>query len=91
MADTFDGRGVTKPTSGGGGIVKTKNYIGIWERFRLVHLPAHGSNVIAIGSRSFNNVFLQMDGSGIPFRQPSGGGVVNCQYGICTWERFEIG
>ena len=84
----MDGTGVTSPKSQGGGTVNTQTYVGRSERFRLINLAAH---VMAIGSIRYRNVFLRMDGSRITSRQDYGGGVVNCQYGHRSLERFRIG
>ena len=87
----MDGEGVTSRLLKGGGTVNTQTYVGRSERFRLINLPAYGANVMVIGSIRFRNVFLRMDGSRITSRQGSGGGVVNCQYGHHSLERFRIG
>ncbi|MFB7125408.1 hypothetical protein [Kitasatospora sp. NPDC056273] len=46
-----------------------------------------GDAPVTIQSTFFPNVFLRMDGNGVPVTM-AGGGTVNCQYGIGPWEKF---
>ena len=87
----MDGEGVTSRLTEGGGTVNIQTYVGRSEHFQLINLPAYGANVMVIGSKRFHNVFLRMDGSDITSPQTYGGGVVNCQYGHRSLERFRIG
>src|SRR5437868_4236332 len=44
----------------------------------------------AIQCVQFSNVHLRMDGTGVTAFQPSGGGFVNCQFGIGPWETVRL-
>jgi hypothetical protein len=44
----------------------------------------------AIRSMVFSNVHLRMDGTGVTSFSGSGGGTVNCQYGVGPWEKFTL-
>lgn len=46
--------------------------------------------VVAIASAYFDNVHLRVDGSAVTQFSGSGGGVVNCQFGFGSWERFRL-
>jgi hypothetical protein len=46
--------------------------------------------VIAIGSAHFTNVYLRLDGTAVTQFAGSGGGNVNCQFGVGAWERFRL-
>jgi hypothetical protein len=80
----MDGTGVTAVTDNGGGTVNCQYGPGPWTTFK-VHSQADGS--YSFESAAFPNVFLRMDGNGVPTTQ-AGGGVVNCQYSALPWEKF---
>jgi hypothetical protein len=82
----MDGSGVTKFSAPGGGIVNCQFNAGPWEKFRL---ESHGST-IAIASAQFPGVYLRMDGSGVTKFTAPGGGIVNCQFGVGAWEKFNL-
>ncbi|KAM6501621.1 hypothetical protein JOM56_001598 [Amanita muscaria] len=85
----IDGRGVTEFVGGGGGKVATQTYIGTWETFLL---ERHSDGTVSFRSTVFNDVFLRLDGAQVKQgdKLPDGGGIVNCQFGSLTAERFKI-
>ncbi|SFC70141.1 phospholipase C [Streptomyces aidingensis] len=80
----MDGTGVTAPADDGGGTVNCQYGPGPWTSYK-VHPQADGS--FSFESAAFPNVFLRMDGNGVPDSM-AGGGTVNCQYGPGPWENF---
>ncbi|MFI1868693.1 fascin domain-containing protein [Streptomyces jumonjinensis] len=80
----MDGTGVTASTDNGGGKVNCQYGTGPWTTYK-VHPQTDGS--YSFESAAFPNVFLRMDGTGVPTTK-AGGGTVNCQYGIGPWEKF---
>ncbi|WP_331768169.1 hypothetical protein [Embleya sp. NBC_00896] len=80
----MDGTGVTAFADNGGGKVNCQYGTGPWTTFK-VHPETDGS--YSFESAAFPNVFLRMDGTGVPANQ-AGGGTVNCQYGSLPWEKF---
>lgn len=56
----------------------------------VADLAKLGDIPIAIQSTFFQNIFLRMDGSGVTTSTDSGGGTVNCQYGIGSWTTFKV-
>ena len=83
----MDGNGVTSMTGPGGGKVNCQGFTGPWERFQFIQ-QADGST--AINSIAFPKAFLRMDGSNVTKFEGSGGGVVNCQGGVGSWEKFKV-
>jgi phospholipase C len=83
----MDGRGVG-PSPDGGGTVNCQYYgqRGSWERFLTLD---QGDGTVAIASDAFRGVYLRMDGRGVG-PSPDGGGTVNCQGFIGSWEKFRI-
>ncbi|MGW2872806.1 fascin domain-containing protein [Kitasatospora sp. NPDC001119] len=80
----MDGTGVTASADHGGGTVNCQYGTGPWTAYR-VRPQTDGS--YSFESAAFPNVFLRMDGNGVPVTM-AGGGTVNCQYGIGPWEKF---
>jgi hypothetical protein len=83
----LDGSAVTQFVSDGGGTVNCQSGAGAWERLRLRPQP---DGTVAIASAEFDNVYLRLDGSAVTQFDNAGRGVVNCQFGVGTWERFRI-
>ena len=83
----MDGQGVTSSTGSGGGTVNCQFGAGPLERFKIYYLP---DGTYSIESLVFPNVYLRMDGQGITSFMGSGGGTVNCQFGVGPWEKFRI-
>ena len=54
------------------------------------HQFAEDTNIYTIQSVAFPGVYLRMDGSGLTGYTDSGGGVVNCQFGVTSYEKFRI-
>ena len=81
----LSGGGITHFLPAGGGVVNGQFGCGPWEHFKEV--PVGGGRV-ALESVAFPNVFLRLDGSGVNGFLPSGGGVVNAQWGHYGWEEF---
>jgi phospholipase C len=88
----MDGQGIQYFLPDGGGTVNCQVWKdgvpaeGVWERFNF-EKQSDGS--YAIGSVTFPGVYLRMDGSGVSQSTPIGG-IVNCQFGILEWEKFNI-
>ncbi|MEW2621985.1 hypothetical protein [Streptomyces sp. NPDC048106] len=82
----MDGTGVTAAADNGGGTVNCQYGAGPWTTFK-VHPQTDGS--FAFESVAFPNVYLRMDGNGVPTTM-AGGGTVNCQYGLGPWEKFKV-
>jgi hypothetical protein len=83
----MDGSGVTAFSPTGGGTVNCQSGHFGWEEFNLV---PQSDGTFAIGSVQFPNVFLRMDGSGVSGFSPTGSGIVNCQFGVGPWEKFNL-
>ena len=81
----LDGRGVTQPMPNGGGVVNAQYTQGPWETFVLTR---NDDGSICIESVAFPGVYLRLDGTGVNSRTPTGGGVVNAQFGIGPWMKF---
>ncbi|GAA3035865.1 hypothetical protein GCM10020229_71200 [Kitasatospora albolonga] len=80
----LDGAGVSTATDNGGGKVNCQYGPGPLTAFK-VHANADGS--FSFESAVSANVFLRMDGNGVPSTM-AGGGTVNCQFGLGPWEKF---
>src|SRR4051794_19040594 len=48
------------------------------------------STVVTINSAYFRDVFLRLDANNLTRFQPSGGGHANCQFGMLSWEHFNM-
>jgi IgA Peptidase M64 len=83
----MDGNAVSQFDADGGGVVNTQFGAAAWEKFRL---RPQADGTVAIASAQFPNVYLRMDGSAVTHFQGGGSGVVNCQYGVGAWERFNL-
>ncbi|PVG00053.1 hypothetical protein CPB86DRAFT_813543 [Serendipita vermifera] len=71
----------------GASSVGLQPHVQSWEKFKLKTL---GSGIVAFESSSFANVYLRFDGEQIkPGRRfDNGGGKVNAQFGIGTYEQY---
>ncbi|MFI6761259.1 fascin domain-containing protein [Micromonospora sp. NPDC050417] len=84
----MDGAGVTTFTGSGGGKVNCQFGAGPLEKFRL---RANGDGSYSFESVAFANVYLRMDGAGLPaVTSGPGGGTVNCQFGAEPYEKFKL-
>lgn len=84
----MDGTGVTAFNGSGSGTVNCQFGAGPFEKFKL-HSQADGS--FSFESLSWPNVYLRMDGAGVPpIAGGPGGGTVNCQFGADTHEKFKL-
>ena len=84
----MDGRGVTRPTGPGGGVVNCQYGAYAWEQFRMV---PQADGTFSFASVAFPGVYLRMDGSGVNQFTASGGCTVNCQFGAMPYEKFVVG
>ncbi|NUP47010.1 MAG: hypothetical protein HOW97_06785 [Catenulispora sp.] len=80
----MDGTGVNGALDNGGGTVNCEYGVDKNTKFKI-RPQADGS--YAFESAAFPNVFLRMDGTGVP-STGAGGGTVNCQYGCGAWEKY---
>ncbi|MDB5073729.1 MAG: hypothetical protein JWM87_4840 [Candidatus Eremiobacteraeota bacterium] len=55
-----------------------------------VHRAQPQPKTMAIHSVQFPNADLRMDGRGVTQPVAAGGGVVNCQFGVGPWEKFQL-
>ncbi|KAM6501628.1 hypothetical protein JOM56_001605 [Amanita muscaria] len=85
----MDGQGVTQFMGAGGGKVNTQTFIGTFETFLL---ERHSDGTVSFRSTVFNDVYLRLDGAKVKQgdKLPDGGGIVNCQFGSFTAEKFKI-
>jgi phospholipase C len=83
----LDGSAVTQFSGDGGGLVNCQFGVGAWERFRL---RPQADGTVAIASAQFDNVYLRLDGSAVTQFSGDGGGLINCQFGVGLWERFNL-
>ncbi|WP_439676226.1 AbfB domain-containing protein [Embleya sp. MST-111070] len=81
----MDGTGVTTSTDNGGGKVNCQYGTGTWTTYK-VHAQSDGT--YSFESAAFPNVFLRLDGTGVPATM-AGGGKVNCQFGAGPYEKFK--
>ncbi|MFH7597963.1 hypothetical protein WDV06_23065 [Streptomyces racemochromogenes] len=82
----MDGTGVTSFTDPGSGTVNCQYGPGPWTAYKA-RLQADGT--YAFESAAFPNVFLRMDGAGVPANM-AGGGKVNCQFGAFPYEKYHL-
>jgi hypothetical protein len=81
-----DGSGVRSGSDGGVGTVNCQFGAGPWEKFRK---RTQSDGTVAFESAAFPGVYLRMDAQSIgEFGSASGGGTVNCQFGVGPWEKF---
>ena len=80
-------QGVYLRMDGSGMKVNCQYGAGTYEKFNLVP-QSDGS--VAIASLQFPGAYLYMDGSGVTQPSGTGGGTVNCQYGVGTYETFNL-
>jgi len=78
---------LTAPLDNGGGVANAQYGSYAQEKFYVVK-QSDGS--YTINSVAFSNIFLRMDASAVTAPLDNGGGIVNCQYGASTYERFYI-
>ncbi|KAM6493130.1 hypothetical protein JOM56_011264 [Amanita muscaria] len=85
----MDGQGVVKFVGSGGGKVNTQTFIGTFETFIL---EPQSNGTVSFRSTVFNDVYLRLDGANVKQGDDllNGGGVVNCQFGSLTSEKFKI-
>ncbi len=87
--------GVTQWIPPGGGTVNCQFGVGpwfqfvagSWEKFRLI---PQGDGTVAVSSVQFPNSCLRMDGSVVTQPTETGSGMVNCQFGSGSWEKFRL-
>lgn len=84
----MDGTGVTEPVGPGAGVVNCQAYQGSYEVYKLL---AQSDGTLAIQSNRFPKAHLRMDGSGVTEPVGPGGGVVNCQSYVGSYEKFYFG
>jgi PASTA domain len=82
----MDGAGVTASAPSGGTVNCQYDPAG-WEKFTLEWQP---DGTVAIASVQFPGVYLHMDGTGVTAPTASGGGTVNCQYGVGASATFRF-
>ena len=92
-----DGSEVRKSSPSGGGTVncqykpaEANEWFYIYTVGMKPSLAPDGKNPVHILSAHWNNVYIRMVGSGMSAALPSGGGIVNCQYGAFSYERFYL-
>ena len=90
-----DGNGVVAPSGPGGGTVNCQfKPPGPYEQYFIYPVAMNPSLApdsvypVVILSAYWENIYIRMDGSGMTKFKGTGGGVVNCQYGANTYERF---
>lgn len=83
----LDGTGLTHPSAQGGGVANAQFTARSYEKFLLVQ---NDDGTQSIASTVFPNVYLRLDGQGVTKPNGQGAGVVNGQYGIGPWEKFQI-
>ncbi|CAB4042332.1 Hypothetical predicted protein, partial [Paramuricea clavata] len=90
-----DGNGVTKHKAKGSGIVNCQyKPPGTYEKFYIIPVETKPSSAsehpftVALESAEFSNVYVRMDSEGMNAPQSPGGGVVNCQASVGSWESF---
>ena len=83
----LDGRGITRASDQGAGIVNCQFGAGPYETFQRIDNP-DGS--VSFMSNEFPNVFLRLDGSAVTRQADKGSGVVNAQFTAGPYEKFRI-
>ncbi|MEU6235155.1 hypothetical protein [Kitasatospora sp. NPDC047058] len=82
----MDGTGVTAFADSGAGTVNCQYGTGSRTSFRV---RPQSDGTYAFESVAFPNVFLRMDGAGVPSTM-AGGGTVNCQFGAYPYEMYHL-
>ncbi|KFY83123.1 hypothetical protein V498_08288 [Pseudogymnoascus sp. VKM F-4517 (FW-2822)] len=85
----MDGTGISTYDDQGAGRVDCQSFAGPMETL-MIHTSDDTPNEFAIGSSYFEHVYLRMDATTFTQASAIGGGVVNCQYSINTWETFRF-
>ena len=83
----MDGSGVSSPSGSGGGVVNCQFGVQSYEKFKLNCI---GNCTYSIESTAFPGVYLRMDGNGVTKFTGPGGGVVNGQFKVASYERFNL-
>ena len=89
----MNGSGITGPFSSGVGRLFCSNDPNSPSNPALqfyITPVAEDTNIYTIQSVAYPGVYLRMDGSGLTGYTESGGGVVNCQFGAASYEKFWI-
>ena len=86
----MNGEGFKSFDNSGGGRVKVQTFIAGWETFELVRHPEE--NVVSFKAVWFDNLYIRADGGGLQEGSNPGwgGGIINCQYGCGTKEKFRL-
>ena len=84
----MDGSGLTTHIGPGGGVVNCQFGAGPWEIFKLIYNGADSS--FSIQSVQFPGVHLRMAGGRVTAPSGPGGGIVNCQFGARSCEKFKL-
>jgi Vacuolar protein sorting-associated protein 62 len=71
----------------GGGVANCQYGAGPYETLDVV---SQSDGTVTIGSTTFSNVFLRMDGRDVIRPMDAGSGVVNAQFGVGPYEKFVI-
>ena len=79
------GEGVTATLPAGGGTVNCQFGAGPSENY---HVRDQAGGSVALESAAFANVHMRMDGGGVTSYTGPGGGTVNCQFGVASYEKF---
>ena len=81
----IDGNGINAPITSGDGAVNCQSGVA---DFEVLEEEVQSDGTVALASVAFPNVYVRMDGSGVTSSTASGGGVVNCAFGVGPWETF---
>ena len=86
----MDGQGLKSFDKSGGGRVGVQTFIAGWETFELVRHPEE--NVVSFKAVCFDNLYIRADPDGLQEGSSPGcgGGIINCQYGCGTKEKFRL-
>ncbi|GIG68811.1 papain-like cysteine protease family protein [Phytomonospora endophytica] len=86
----LDGSGVTSVTASGGGTVNCQFSAGSPGPYEKFKARKQADGTYALESAAFSGVYLRMDGTGVTSQTSSGGGTVNCQFGVGAYEKFRF-
>ena len=86
----MDGSALIWPSSRGGGSVSCSPDCNNLEQQFFITPIAEDTNIYTIQSVPYPGVYLRMDGTGLDEFALHGGGVVNCQRGVASYEKFRI-
>jgi hypothetical protein len=81
----IDGRGIDAPAASGSGVVNCQSGVGELE---VLDEQVQSDGTVALASHVFPDVYLRMDGGGVTSPSGTGGGTVNCAFGVGAWEKF---